>query len=295
MTLEKDLHRLHKKHRNVLYTLVVVLAIIQIISFFVISTQLSRLTLKFNSDLEASNLEIKHEMKQYTENIVETYDVLYQENFREISTILSQQQQDFSQEIKLLKSSNNDFSEVAEKAIRAVVTVSAGGSAGSGFIIDSEGYVVTNYHVIVGKENSISVLDHNRRVYSAQFLGKDEERDIALLKISGTHDTLELADTENLQVGKKVIAIGNPLGLSFTVTEGIISALDRAGPNGLQEYIQTDVSLNPGNSGGPLIDSTGEVVGLNNFKIGNAESLGFALKSESIREAVNDIFGEILI
>jgi S1-C subfamily serine protease len=98
-----------------------------------------------------------------------------------------------------------------------------------------------------------------------------------------------------LKVGEKVIAIGNPLGLSFSVTEGIISALDRVGPNNLAEYIQTDVSLNPGNSGGPLINTRGKVVGINNFKIGDAESLGFALESNSIRDSINDLAGEKII
>ena len=79
------------------------------------------------------------------------------------------------------------------------------------------------------------------------------------------------------------------------MTEGIISALNRAGPNGLTEYIQTDVSLNPGNSGGPLIDTQGEVIGINNFKIGGAENLGFALESDSIKESVNEIANQTLI
>ena len=111
-----------------------------------------------------------------------------------------------------------------------------------------------------------------------------------LLKIDGGgYDYLELGNSDDLQIGKKVIAIGNPLGLSFTVTEGIVSALHREGPNGLREYIQTDVSLNPGNSGGPLINTQGQAVGMNNFKIGGADSLGFALESNAIKETVNAI------
>jgi len=116
-----------------------------------------------------------------------------------------------------------------------------------------------------------------------------------LLKISGTYEALELADSDDLQVGRKVIAIGNPLGLSFSVTEGIISALERIGPNGLREYIQTDVSLNPGNSGGPLIDIQGQVIGINNFKIGGAEALGFSLESNAIRDSVNAMLNKTII
>ena len=98
-----------------------------------------------------------------------------------------------------------------------------------------------------------------------------------------------------MQVGNKVIAIGNPLGLSFTVTEGIISGLNREGPNGLEEYIQTDVSLNPGNSGGPLIDTNGHVIGVNNFKVGDAESLGFALESAALKNAVLEMSNSTVV
>ena len=97
-------------------------------------------------------------------------------------------------------------------------------------------------------------------------------------------------DSDDVQVGEKVIAIGNPLGLSFTVTGGIISAVDRIGPNGLDVYIQTDAALNPGNSGGPLINKEGKVIGINNFKAGGeSENIGFALESNYIIDAVNDI------
>ena len=99
----------------------------------------------------------------------------------------------------------------------------------------------------------------------------------------------KLADSDDVVVGEKVIAIGNPLGLSYTVTEGIVSAVNREGPNGLKDYIQTDVTLNPGNSGGPLINRDGEVIGVANFKVGGAEALGFALESNVVRETVNRI------
>jgi serine protease Do len=117
-----------------------------------------------------------------------------------------------------------------------------------------------------------------------------------LLRIDGQNITeIKLGDSNLLRIGEKVIAIGNPLGLSFSVSEGIVSGLDRMGPSGWNEYIQTDVSLNPGNSGGPLINSKGEVVGINNFKITDTEGLGFALRSNSIREVVNNITGRDLV
>ncbi|VVB82301.1 Trypsin-like peptidase domain protein [uncultured archaeon] len=114
--------------------------------------------------------------------------------------------------------------------------------------------------------------------------------DIALLRINDTnYSPLTLADSDNTQVGEKVIAIGNPLGLQFSVSEGIVSAIHRAGENGLNAYIQTDASLNPGNSGGPLIDVNGNVVGINNFKIIGSENIGFSLESNYVKDTINAI------
>jgi serine protease Do len=265
----------------------VVLLMLQIASFIFMSMQVAKLDVKLDSRIR--------ETRENFVALMETYDASYQENFQEITNILTRQQEDFKQEISLLKSAQNDFSGIVEESVKAVVRVTTGRSIGSGFIINQEGYLVTNYHVIVGNENKVRVLTYDRQILPAEFIGHDEVRDLALLKVDGQYPWLELADSDSLQVGKKVIAIGNPLGLSFTVTEGIISALNRKGPNGLEDYIQTDVSLNPGNSGGPLIDTQGKVVGINNFKIGGAESLGFALESNAIKNTVNQIGNQTIV
>src|SRR3989338_7312051 len=118
----KDIHYQHKKHRNVLYSLVILLTIISIVSFSLLTIQISKLDTKLNSEIQKST----SESKQYSETLVKTYDTLYQENFREISSLLSEQKKGFDQEIKLLKSSQSDFSAVVEKAVKSVVTVSAG-------------------------------------------------------------------------------------------------------------------------------------------------------------------------
>ena len=97
-----------------------------------------------------------------------------------------------------------------------------------------------------------------------------------------------------MQIGENVIAIGNPLGLQFSVSEGIVSGVHRLGINNIEAYIQTDAALNPGNSGGPLIDKEGKVIGINNFKISGGESLGFALESNYLKDIVNDIAQEEL-
>lgn len=194
-----------------------------------------------------------------------------------------------SQQFATLKASaSDDFSSIIENSVPAVVTIRTDIAQGTGFIISKDGYIVTNEHVIDGG-SYIQAIDYNQNVIDAQLIGSDTNLDIALLKIPGNYSKLNLGDSSNVQVGDNVIAIGNPLGLQFSVSQGIISAIDREGPNGLNAYFQTDAALNPGNSGGPLIDVEGEVIGINNFKAGNSENVGFALESNYIKEAVNNI------
>jgi len=168
------------------------------------------------------------------------------------------------------------------------VTIRTNVGQGTGFIISDKGYLVTNAHVLSGA-NQVQTIDYQQNVLNAEFIGYDANFDMALLKISGNYQAIELANSNQVQIGEKVIAIGNPLGLQFSVSQGIVSGVHRPGPNGLEAYIQTDAALNPGNSGGPLINKEGEVIGINNFKIGTGESLGFALESNYIKEAVDNI------
>lgn len=282
-----------ERHANILYILVIFLLVFQMITFVFVSVQFSRLNSKV--DYEINRVETN--LTSYFSDIILSYDERYQRNFNDLSIAITKQdvlQKNFERDINLIKSSRDDFSGVVNDALKSVVSVLTDKSVGSGFIVNSEGYIVTNYHVV---ENGgrIRVLTYDKRIILAEVIGFDKLRDLVLLKIEGEYEPLKLADSDNLQVGNKVIAIGNPLGLSFSVTEGIISAIDREGPNGISEYIQTDVSLNPGNSGGPLINVLGEVVGINNFKIGDAEALGFALESDSIRTAINGLIGGNII
>ncbi len=199
---------------------------------------------------------------------------------------------------ELKASAGEDFSGIAEDSIPSVVTIITEISQGTGFIITNQGYVVTNYHVMQNAQ-AATVITSDENDHTVSIIGFNSDLDIALLKISGTYDSLELGNSNSVSVGEKVIAIGNPLGLQFSVSQGIVSAIHREGPNGMEAYIQTDAALNPGNSGGPLIDSSGEVIGINNFKVNDGENLGFALESNFIKETVNDIFqdfsGEDLI
>jgi S1-C subfamily serine protease len=167
--------------------------------------------------------------------------------------------------------------------------------AGTGFVIDHEGHILTAYHVIENATEVEVALSTGRRL-SAQLVGTAPQLDIALLKVDASAEELvplTLGDSMSLQVGQKVIAIGNPLGLHNTVTVGIVSALDRSvdgAPAVLQEaLIQTDAAINPGSSGGPLLNSMGQVVGINNAKIGNAQGLSFAIPIDFAREIVPDL------
>jgi serine protease Do len=136
---------------------------------------------------------------------------------------------------------------------------------GSGFIVSPDGYLVTNYHV-VREAAQIVVRTADRREYSAKMVGGDAKTDLALLKIDGGGElpTLPFGDSDRLEVGEPVMAIGNPFGLEQTVTTGIVSAKERfIGSGPYDDFIQTDASINPGNSGGPLVDARGALVGIN--------------------------------
>ncbi|MBS3071636.1 trypsin-like peptidase domain-containing protein [Candidatus Pacearchaeota archaeon] len=287
MSKYQDENSSHKTHRNVLYGIVVILIVFQTVSFTVLSLQISKL----NIELESTSANLSSQFNSR----LESNDANYRAEFKAIGETLAQQKADIKQEINLIKSSQEDFSGIIEDSVRSIVSVATDKSVGSGFVVNSEGYILTNQHVIADA-TKISVLTYDREILSAKLIASDEKKDVALLKVSENIEALELADSSNLQVGKKVIAIGNPYGLSFTVTEGIISALDRSGPGGNNIYIQTDVSLNPGNSGGPLIDTEGKVIGINNFKVGGeAEGLGFALESNEIKLVINQLTNQTII
>lgn len=152
-------------------------------------------------------------------------------------------------------------------------------SLGSGFVLDKEGYIVTNNHVIKGADE-IQVKLQNGKEYPAEIVGKDASTDLALIKIKAEVDlpVLPLGDSDEMEIGQWVLAIGSPFGLEQTVTAGIISAKGRvigAGP--YDDFIQTDASINPGNSGGPLINMAGQVVGINTAIVAGGDGIGFAI------------------
>jgi serine protease Do len=164
-------------------------------------------------------------------------------------------------------------------------------SLGSGFIIDEDGFVVTNNHVIEDADQ-IKVKLKDEHEFDAKIVGRDPNTDIALLKIESAQNlpTIKLGDSDALKVGQWVVAIGSPFGLEHTVTAGIVSAKGRViGSGPYDDFIQTDASINPGNSGGPLLNMNGEVVGINTAIVANGQGIGFAIPVNMARGIVNQL------
>jgi serine protease Do len=164
-------------------------------------------------------------------------------------------------------------------------------SLGSGFIIDKEGYIVTNNHVIENADE-ITVVLQNEKEFKAEIIGRDAYTDIALIKIKSevTLSPAKLGDSDSLDVGQWVVAIGNPFGLAHTVTAGIVSAKGRiVGSGPYDDFIQTDASINPGNSGGPLINMNGEVIGINTMIIAGGQGIGFAIPINLAKGIINQL------
>jgi Do/DeqQ family serine protease len=174
-------------------------------------------------------------------------------------------------------------------------------ATGSGIVVDAaNGYVLTNGHV-VENATKIEVTTKDNRRFTAKLIGRDPDTDIAMLQISGDNLTaVPLGDSDRLQVGDFVLAIGNPFGLGQTVTSGIVSALGRSGLGieGYEDFIQTDASINPGNSGGPLVNLNGECVGINTAILapgGGNIGIGFAVPINMARRVMDQLirYGEV--
>jgi S1-C subfamily serine protease len=166
---------------------------------------------------------------------------------------------------------------------------------GSGFVIDKEGHVLTNYHVIENARE-VWVTLHNRKKYRATIVGSDRAHDLAVVQIKAPDlEPMTLGDSTNIQVGQKVYAIGNPFGLSGTLTRGIVSSIRSVEePDGMviDEAIQTDAAINPGNSGGPLLNWHGDVIGINTMiasPVGQSAGIGFAIPINTAKAVLDDL------
>ncbi|MEN8138189.1 MAG: trypsin-like peptidase domain-containing protein [Bacteroidota bacterium] len=224
--------------------------------------------------------------------------------------------------------SPSNFTKAAESTVNAVVHVTnvmegsqrrrsdldffwGGGSqqrsqpmvgSGSGVIITQDGYIVTNNHVIE-KSQSIEVTLNNQKRYTAKIIGTDPKTDIALLKIEADKlPNITLSDSDNIRLGEWVLAVGNPFNLTSTVTAGIISAIGRdirlLGQSGIESFIQTDAAVNPGNSGGALVNTNGDLIGINtaiSTHTGSFEGYSFAVPSNIVKKVVEDLieYGQV--
>ena len=166
-------------------------------------------------------------------------------------------------------------------------------AAGSGVIISADGYIVTNNHVVDGADELTVTLNDNSE-YSARIIGADKTTDLALIKINGKNlPAITIANSNDLKIGEWVLAVGNPLGLNNTVTAGIVSAKARSlGANGVESFIQTDAAINQGNSGGALVNTRGELVGINAMlysPTGAYSGYGFAIPTTIMNKVVDDL------
>jgi S1-C subfamily serine protease len=198
--------------------------------------------------------------------------------------------------------------QVYERAHKGVVEISAGGGSsraqGSGFVYDTDGHVITNQHVVEGA-SSISVQFSDGSTHSAELVGTDPSTDLAVIKVDAPQSLLEplrLGDSSEVAVGDTVVAMGSPFGLEGTVTSGIVSALHRqmTAPNNftINDSIQTDAAINHGNSGGPLLDGQGRVIGVNaqiESDSGGNDGVGFAIPSSTVQSIVAQLIdtGEV--
>lgn len=203
-----------------------------------------------------------------------------------------------------------DFIATSKKVTQAVVNITAISrngyplSGGSGVIISRDGFIVTNNHVVDGSNGSLKVTLNNNKDYKAVIIGVDPTTDLALLKIEERDlPTLSYGNSDNIEVGEWVMAVGNPFNLASTVTAGIVSAKGRnidilPGQYSIESFIQTDAVVNPGNSGGALVNNRGDLVGINAAIIsqsGSYEGYSFAIPANLVKKVVNDLreYGEV--
>jgi putative serine protease PepD len=194
---------------------------------------------------------------------------------------------------------SGDLVSVADQVRQGVVSVQAGRASGTGFLIDHRQHILTNNHILAAGAANVFVTGLDGRRLAAEVVGTDAEHDLAVLRVEpgAALRALALGSSAGVRVGEQVLAVGSPLGLSGTVTSGIVSAVDRSVRigEGRQAALQTDASINPGNSGGPLVNARGEVIGVNTaiatFEGGGSIGIGFAIPIDRAASVAREIIG----
>ena len=299
------------KKENYPYVISAALALMLIASFFYFNGKIAEAQRDYNSKIKSTEEQVKQGLDSLRQSLdanfknlsaeinvadanLESFKSQNEQEIKTLNEIIDEierqsniQLGELKSELKDIKIKSADFSAIVDDVLNSVVSISTDKAQGSGVIVDSRGYIVTNVHVISGA-TSVKVAMHSGKTYDVNILaGYDGNADIAVLKIDNVNlPALSFGDSGKLKVGEKVIAAGNPAGLSFTITEGIVSQLRKIEN---KDYVQTDVPINPGNSGGPLVNSKAEIVGINNFKVGGFEGLGFAIASNHVKEIVDGI------
>jgi serine protease Do len=182
---------------------------------------------------------------------------------------------------------DEDLSILVERLMPAVVTIKTDAATGSGVFVDTNGYVITNNHVLKDMHTG-KVYLYNDESYGFKVIARDEKNDLALLKLNTDRKfpTLAFDDPANVKLGMKAIALGSPGGMDFSVATGIVSGLNRTKANGVK-FVQIDMAINPGNSGGPLVNEQGLIIGINTLKSTKYESMGFALPTNTVKDFVD--------
>ncbi|MBI4155145.1 trypsin-like peptidase domain-containing protein [Candidatus Woesearchaeota archaeon] len=251
---------------------------------------------KFNN-FQSSFNEFKSNTEKSFENVGEKIGGV-EEEFKKSATQFTTSIQKLEVEseklgkgLKDIQITTKDFSSIIEETLESVVSIQTNLGLGSGAIITNEGYIVTNHHVIDGV-TAAAIITYKQGTFPVRLVKKDSRLDLALLKIEGNFRPMDFANVKLVKVGEKVIALGNPSGLSFSVTEGIISQVNRELNGVSYPLFQTDVPINPGNSGGPLANIQGQIVGINRLKIKGFEGLGFAIPADIVKNFVTPAIKE---
>lgn len=251
-----------------------------------LGTEIQEKTGKLEQELTGKVITVERAVNMTRKENERNIDILSSQ-LEKVEQTSSEKISTLEEQLKNVRITNKDFSAIIKDIIKSVVSVKTDKGVGSGVIIDAKGYVLTNYHVISGATKA-AIITFDKQAHPVKLVGVHEASDLAVLQLGdeGSYSALDFEDSR-IDVGAKVIAVGNPGGLEFSVTEGIISNAERTINE--VDYIQHDVPINPGNSGGPLINIQGNIVGINTQKREGFEGVGFAIHAKVAEEISREI------